>query len=124
VLFHGTRQAPLILEQGILRCPYFDSQVSLTRSAEFAACYAFPDRDNSIGAPAIIVLDRRSLRCRYRVEPVRSEWDPLRDEAEESIFGRDVHDLHRHLVGVVWAEEGDGDHVERDFLATCGALAQ
>jgi hypothetical protein len=112
VLFHGTQFWQDILSSGTLRgmsIPH--GSLCLTRSPEVAAFSAFLPRQRREVEPAILVLDRATLRNRYRLELRHDGWtghyEVERDEAEEIIYGRDVHDLLRHLHGLVLARGGE-----------------
>ena len=81
-----------------------DLGVFFTRSPETAAYFALLERDDDEGRGAILILDRQSLRCKYRVEPWHDDfWDDetgRRDEMEERVWGS-VTDVGRHLIGYV-----------------------
>jgi hypothetical protein len=103
VLYHGTRYAKSILRSGVL----FSADrggVCFTRSPEEAAYWALLERDNDEGRGAILIFDRQSLRCRYKVEPHHDPiWDTdtnCRDELEEAVWG-DIINIGKHLVGFV-----------------------
>jgi hypothetical protein len=78
--------------------------VSFTRSPDIAAYWAFVPRDGDDGRGAILIFDRQSLRCRYRIESFHDPiWDTetfRNNEMEERICG-DVVDIGNHLVGLV-----------------------
>jgi hypothetical protein len=61
-------------------------------------------RDSDEGRGAILIFDRQSLRCRYRIEPWHDDfWDDetgRRDEMEERIW-QNVTDVGHHLIGRV-----------------------
>jgi hypothetical protein len=58
VLYHGTRYAPSILNIGmILRGTTGSKAVSLTRSPDVAAHWAFVPRDDDNGRGAILIFD-------------------------------------------------------------------
>jgi hypothetical protein len=106
VLYHGTRHPQSVLRTNMLLSSYpGTAQVSFTRSADVAAHFASLERDYDEDEGAILVLDRSSLRCRYRLEPRHDPiWDTPEiqwDEMEECVWSRNVDDLHRHLLGVV-----------------------
>ncbi len=103
VLYHGTRYAHSILRMGVLfKAGY--TMVSFTRSPEEAAYWALLDRDNDEGRGAIFIFDRRSLHCRYKIEPYhdgcRNDDTTCRDEAEEAIRDN-VIDIGKYLIGFV-----------------------
>jgi hypothetical protein len=101
VLFHGTHSPEQILRAGKL---YFSDigapVVCLTRSVEEAVYWATSPRDCDDGRGAIFVLDRRSLRARYRIEPYHDPIWNTEDEMEERIWCRDV-DLAGCLLALV-----------------------
>jgi hypothetical protein len=105
-LYHGTRYLHRILSDGVLQFARIGLKaVSLSRLPEMAVFAAILPRDDTYEAPSILVLDRDSLRSRYRLECYHEDWPghgtDWRDEAEEIIYGRDVDDLNRHLIGAV-----------------------
>ena len=105
VLFHGTRHAKLILTTGVLfYAASGEPGVFFTRSPEIAAYFALLERDSDEGLGAILIFDRQSLRCRYRIEPWHDDfWDDetgRRDEMEERVWGN-VTDIGHHLIGLV-----------------------
>jgi hypothetical protein len=102
-IFHGTRYANETLRSGKLISP--DSgccAICLTRSPETAAYFALMvGKEVDQWSGAVLVLNRGSLRQRYRLEPFRYEDDDDgKDEREERIYGR-VISFRRHLIGVV-----------------------
>ena len=106
VLYHGTRYPRSVLGMNTLFYSYpGTAQVAFTRSPEVAAYFAFTDRDNDENTGAILIVDRASLRCRYRLEPWHDPiWDGQDvqlDEMEERVWRRDIKDISRHLIGVV-----------------------
>jgi hypothetical protein len=68
------------------------------------AYWAFVERDSDESRGAILIFDRQSLRCRYRIKPWNDDiWDDetgRRDEMEERIWEH-VTDVGRHLIGLV-----------------------
>jgi hypothetical protein len=103
VLYHGTRHAQSILSMGVIFSAERD-QVCFTRSPEEAAYWALLKRDHDEGGGAILIFDRQSLRCQYKIELYHDPfWDTdinRRDESEEVISG-DVTNIGKHLVGFV-----------------------
>src|SRR6188472_1663796 len=80
--------------------------VTLTRCPQIAAYWSMMPRDDKNENGAILVLDKLSLRSRYRIKPLHdvewSGWPTLRNkEAEEVIWGEDICDLRTHLIGIV-----------------------
>jgi hypothetical protein len=77
--------------------------VSLTRSPEIAAHWAFVPREDDDGFGTILIFDRRSLAQKHRL--VTYHWDPKdyrRDEMEECV-SKEI-ELGRHLIGMVSSE--------------------
>lgn len=109
VLFHGTRLPHAIIREDRIRMsPSGQLAVSLTRSPEVAAYWAMLERDHEDGEGAVLVLDRRILQTRYRLEPFHDPvWDLLgeADEAEERIVGRDLEEISSFLIGVAWTRD-------------------
>jgi hypothetical protein len=101
VLYHGTGHPRSVLGMNTL----FYSYPGSARSPEVAAYFALSDRDNDEDTGAILIFDRASLRCRYRLEPWHDPiWDGpdvQSDEMEERVWRRDIKDIRRHLIGVV-----------------------
>jgi hypothetical protein len=108
VLYHGTRFAQSVLTTGVLFASNpGEPTVSFTRSPETASYWALLERNYDEGHGAILIFDRQSLRCRYRVEPYHDVfWDDVmgrNDEAEERVCQRNVVDIGRHLIGIIFA---------------------
>ncbi len=102
VIYHGTRALPEVMRAGKLIPPDFaECAVFFSRSPEVAAYFAClrGDKEERRSA-AVLVLDRSSLRHRYRLEPNR--YDPFHghNEREEAVWGRTVS-FRRHLLEVV-----------------------
>ena len=109
VLYHGTRYTRQILTEGVLRFPTIGLEaVSLSRLPEVAIYSAVLPREDTFDSPSILVLDRETLRSRYRLETYHEGWpghdSDWRDEAEEIIYRRNVDDLESHLIGVISAD--------------------
>jgi hypothetical protein len=100
VIYHGTRALPEVLRSGkLIPSESGDCWVSFTRSPEVAAyfaCLLGSKRDRH--SPGVLILDKRSLRQRYRFEPHR--YDDVRNEREEAVWNRTIN-IRRHLLGVV-----------------------
>jgi hypothetical protein len=97
-IYHGTRFPEKVLRSGKLMSPA--GEVSFSRSPEVAAYFAhLMATENNHYSPALLVLDRNSLRQVYRLEATRyhEEWG---DEREEVVWGRTIN-FRRHLLGVV-----------------------
>jgi hypothetical protein len=96
VIYHGTRAPEKVLRSGKL-IPN-GGGVSFSRSPEIAAHFAYLVASELDGyLPALLVLDRRSLRQVYRLEPNAEDWD---NDEEEEIVRRAIN-FRRHLLGVV-----------------------
>jgi hypothetical protein len=98
VIYHGTRAPERVLRSGKL-IPN-GGGVSFSRSPEVAAHFAYlegSERDQYL--PALLVLNRGSLRQVYRLEPTRYAEDWGHDEEEEIV--RRAINFRRHLLGVV-----------------------
>jgi hypothetical protein len=97
-IYHGTRFPEKVLRGGKLM-PH-GGGVSFSRSPEVAAYFAhLIGSEGDRYSPALLVLDRSSLRQVYRLEATRydEEWD---DESEEIVRDRTIN-FRRHLLGVV-----------------------
>jgi hypothetical protein len=115
VLFHGTRFPRTILGANALVADVDGGEDSLhfTRMLPVATYYALLDRKPDEGRGAVLALDRDLLAQKYKLECTRDPfWDNVEElskrkyfEAEEIIFGRDVTDLHKYLVGVAWIDD-------------------
>jgi hypothetical protein len=97
-IYHGTRFPEKVFRGGKLT-PH-GGGISFSRSPDIAAYFAHlkgSERDRY--SPALLVLDRSSLRQVYRLEATRydEEWD---DESEEIVRDRTIN-FRRHLLGVV-----------------------
>lgn len=108
-IYHGTRFPRALFAENVLRCSDSgDDAVCLTRSPDVAAYFALMQRAWGVpredeGRGALLILDRRKLSARYRLEPNHDiTLDMPRDEMEERIWGRDIHDLSRYLIAVIW----------------------
>jgi hypothetical protein len=98
-IYHGTRAPEKVLRSGKL-IPTVDG-VSFSRSPEEAAYFAhLMGREADRWSPALLVLDRSSLKQVYRLEPRRYDQGHEFDEREETIWGRTIN-FRRHLLGVV-----------------------
>jgi hypothetical protein len=102
VVYHGTRALPAVMRAGKLIPPDLaECAVFFSRSPEVAAYFAclMGEKEERF-TPGILILDRRSLRQGYRLEPGRYDPSYGRNEREEAVWGRTVS-LRRHLLGVV-----------------------
>ncbi len=114
LLFHGTRQPCTILRENKLNYIPIDSNnsISFSRMLHVAVHYARLSnpkqdgfrKDETYGA--VLVLDRDRLCQDYAVKPYQWHLRVTRFagvyEGEEAVFRRDITDLHRYLVGVLW----------------------
>jgi hypothetical protein len=102
VIYHGTRALPAVLRAGeLIPADRAESGVFFTRSAEVAADFAcLMGEKSEQRSPGVLVLDRNSLRHRYRLQPNRYDQFHDRNEREEAVWGRRVN-FRRHLLGVV-----------------------
>lgn len=105
-LFHGTTYPLSILVANRIDMPWFGERVvSLTRAAHVAVHFATLFREDSENRGAVLVLNRESLRTRYRIEPANdasmSKRGAKDGEFEERI-GSSVDDVARHIIAVVW----------------------
>ena len=102
VIYHGTRALPAVMRAGKLIPPdWAECAVFFSRSPQVAAYFAcLMGEKEERRSPGILILDRNSLRQRYRLEP--NCYDPFHDhnEREEAVWGRPVS-FRRHLLGVV-----------------------
>jgi len=99
VIYHGTRHPEAVFRSGKLISRAKDDTIYFTRSPEVAAHFACLSGDwTERWSPAILVLNRRTIKQQYRLEPSRC-WNE-KDEREECIFGRNIN-FRRHLIGAV-----------------------
>lgn len=118
VLYHGTRFPRAILERDALLCVEDNYlAVHFSRLFHVSMYWGTIKRitgDEGIGA--VLILDRRRLSQTFRLDCRRDGfWDetpgrnePKCSEAEEIIFGRDVTNLHKYLLDVIWIDEDLG----------------
>ena len=118
VLYHGTRFPRAILESDALLCVEKELlAVHFSRLFHVGIYWAMIKRitgDEGIGA--VLVLDRLRLGQNFKLQCRRDDfWDetpgrnePKCSEAEEIIFGRDVTNLHKYLLDVIWIDENSG----------------
>jgi hypothetical protein len=98
-IYHGTRAPEKVLRSGKL-IPSIGG-VSFSRSPEEAAHFAYlMGSEADRWSPALLVLDRSSLKQVYRLEPYRDDEECDDDEREERVTGRTIS-FRRHLLGVV-----------------------
>jgi len=112
-IYHGTHYAPQVLRSGKL-IPRSTglANIPLTRSPEIAAYFALMQgREPDGWSGAILVLNKRSLAQRYRLEPFHDEC-ALQDEQEEIIWDRKVN-FRRHLLGTVRESELQEEEIAR-----------
>jgi hypothetical protein len=115
VLYHGTRFPRAILERDALCCVEDDFlAVHFSRLFHVGMYWGTIRRitgDEGIGA--VLILDRLRLSQNFKLDCRRDDfWDetsgrnePKCSEAEEIIFGRDVTNLHKYLLDVIWIDE-------------------
>ena len=96
VLYHGTRYRKSILASGLLALSN-SGGVYFTRDVETAVHWATLPRDDE-DEGAILVLDRPSLKARYRLELFR--YAEEENEFEEVVWDRHV-EIAPHLIGLV-----------------------
>lgn len=105
-LFHGTTYPLSVLVANRIEVPWFGERVvSLTRTVDVAVHFATLFRDDSEERGAVLVLDRDTLRTRYRIEPASHVSTPQRgvkDGEFEERINSPVENLSRHIVDVVW----------------------
>ena len=118
VLYHGTRFPRTILESDALLCVEDNYlAVHFSRLFHVGMYWGTIKRitgDEGIGA--VLVLDRCKLSQTFRLDCRRDDfWDetpgrnePKCSEAEEIIFGRDVTNLHKYILDVIWIDEDSG----------------
>jgi len=118
VLYHGTRFPRAILESDALLCVEDDYLAVHFSRLFFVSMYWGTIKrikgDEGIGA--VLVLDRLRIAQNFRLVCRRDDfWDetpgrkePKCWEAEEIIFGRDVRNLHKYLLDVIWIDEDVG----------------
>jgi hypothetical protein len=87
VLYHGTRCLPAVLKVGKLIPPLLGERaICFSRSAEVAAYFAcLPGDASERRSPGILVLNRSSLACSYKIEASRYDEKSSRNEREEII---------------------------------------
>ena len=112
VLYHGTRYARSILGSEVLsRAAVGEQKVCLTRTAEVAAYWAMIRRDDDESRGAVLIFDRRSLECRYRIvadpEPYWLTKIAFHNEEEEEIWD-DVVEVRSHLIDLVFGPRNGG----------------
>jgi hypothetical protein len=109
VLFHGTRFPCSILKSNCLiyNWEVVDGGVSFTRLLHVGIYWARLGRATGEECGAVLVFDRDKLAHDFALRPFcwrKWESDKFRGdfEAEETIFGRHITNLHRYLLGVLW----------------------
>jgi len=112
VLFHGTPCPCAILKSDCLiyQRNLAEGGIAFTRQLHVAVYWALLGRMADEGQGAVFVLDRDKLAQNFSLTPFRwrkSGADKSRGdfEAEEKIFKRDVSNLHKYILNVVWLPE-------------------
>ena len=105
-LLHGTTYPLSILVANQIDLPWYgDRVVSFTRAASVSVRFATLFRDDSEERGAVLVLDKDSLRTRYRVgfaNYPHSGTPGVKGGEFEECIGVPVKNLRRHLIAVVW----------------------
>jgi hypothetical protein len=111
LLFHGTRYPRQILRDDALIHPDFANySVSFSRLLHVATYWALLEREPEQSTGAVLVFNRNLLAQNYKLECQSDPfWEDHQEfsqrkytEAEEIIYGRDVIDLRKYLIGVAW----------------------
>jgi hypothetical protein len=105
LLFHGTVYPGAILRDNRLRHIDFAScAVHFSRALHVAVYWARLGRDDDEMRGAVFVIDRERLAQNYKLVADCSIPDKARGdfEAEEMVVGRDVINLNRYLLSVIW----------------------
>jgi hypothetical protein len=112
VLFHGTPYPCAILKSDFLIYPrdLAEGGISFTRQLHVAVYWALLGRMGDEQQGAVFVLDRDRLAQNFSLTPFRwrkSGADKSRGdfEAEEKIFRRDISNLHKYILDVIWLPE-------------------
>lgn len=112
VLFHGTPYPCAILKSNSLlyQKNLAEGGISFTRQLDVAVYWALVGRMIDEKQGAVFVLDRDKLAQNFSLTPFRwrkSGADKSRGdfEAEEKIFGRDIPNLHKYVLDVIWLPE-------------------
>jgi hypothetical protein len=109
VLFHGTPYPCAILRSNslIYERSLAEGGISFTRQLHVAVYWALLGRVEDEQQGAVFVLDRDKLAQKFSLTPFhwrKSGEDKSRGdfEAEEKIFRRDVSNLHKYILDVIW----------------------
>jgi len=112
VLFHGTPHACAILRNDRLTYSRgnIDEGLCFTRQLHIAIYWALMGRFKDEKLGAVFILDRDKLAYSFSLTPFcwrRSGADKSRGdfEAEEKILSRDVPNLHKYILDVIWLPE-------------------
>lgn len=135
VLFHGTSLGSLIARTDTLLYPNVGTPtISFTRSPETAVHFATLPKDFDDGMPTVLLFDWKSLRSRFRIEPY--QYPPPENhkegkfEMEEIIWRRDVTQVSRHLIAIVYCVmddvfvETDISEMTRSYKQIAAACAE
>ena len=108
-IFHGTKFAVKIVEEQPLHCGDYNNDICFSRSPDVAARFAAGTSIDWDRRGAVLVLDRARLRQAYPLIIPQTEFSsslPRHEhEMQERVVERDVTNLDRYLIGVVWEPE-------------------
>jgi hypothetical protein len=112
VLFHGTPYPCAILKSDrlIYQRSLVEGGIAFTRQLHVAVYWALLGRMKDEQQGAVFVLNRDKLAQNFSLTPFhwrKSGADKSRGdfEAEEKVFGRDIHNLHKYIFDVIWLPE-------------------
>ncbi len=112
VLFHGTPYPCAILKSNslIYHRSLAEGGIAFTRQLHVAVYWALLGRMEDEQQGAVFVLDRDKLAQNFSLTPFRwrksgADKSGGDFEAEEKIFGRDIPNLHKYILDVIWLPE-------------------